>query len=282
MGEQKHAVPQRPAKQDRFIRWLIGVLCAVLVLAGIVMGWEASEQKQLGHVQVSYSKTPTLFVSGDYSNWLTFGPMNARLERYDIGQAVWTIHVAKSGKATIDKRGPLGKRNPLILVLFADNHHASREARQLTGVMKMLKQREHINTVNMVGHSSGANIVYQYLTGKAADKREDYPDTAKFVNIATTFSKAEQKAADRFPRHIQVLNIAGDLFGTGGDLGVSVKGDHKLGEMLAGRVDGYQSETLVGGISVIHYLLHQNPHVDRAVTDFLWQARFTPQTNYPR
>lgn len=268
-------------RQDRFIRWLIGSLCLLLIMAGVVLGWEASEQKELGHVEVTYSKTSTVFVSGDYSNWLTFGPMTKRLQRYNIGQAVWTVHIAKNGHARIEKRGPLGDKNPLILVLFSDNHHAKRQSKQLTTAMRMLKQREHITTVNFVGHSSGCNIIYQYLTGKAADQRADYPITDKYVNIATNFSKQEKLAAERFPRETKVFNIAGDVFGTGGDFGVAVKDDHQLGEMLAGRVDHYQSETIVGGILEIHYLLHQNPRVDRNVANFLWDAKYTPTTNYP-
>ncbi|MGV0168555.1 alpha/beta hydrolase [Furfurilactobacillus sp. WILCCON 0119] len=282
MGEQKHVVAVRPAKQDRFIHWLIGTLCGLLLIAGIVMNFEAGEQKQLGHVRVTYSKTPTLFISGDYSNWLTFGPLIDRLARYDIGRPVWTIHVSKSGHATIDKKGPLGNHNPLILVLFADNHNAQKEAKQLRPIMKQLKQQEHIQTVNLVGHSSGCNIIYQYLTGPAADHREDYPTTAKFVNIATTYSKAERRAVTRFPQHISVLNIAGNAFNTGGDFGVSVEGDQQLGTMLTGRVDHYQTQILFGGITVIHYLLHQNPRVDRALVDFLWNSHYTPQTRYPQ
>lgn len=270
MSKRQKVAKSSTRRQNRFVRWLIICLCAILILAGVVVGWEASEQKELEHVQVNYSDRPTVFVSGDYSNWLTFGPMNQRLQRYGLAQAVWTVHVAKNGHATIDKHRPLGHRNPLILVLFADNHNAKREAHQLTGVMYLLRQQEHIDSVNFVGHSSGCNIIYQYLTGPAAIHRQQYPQTNKFINIATTFSKREQEAANRFPKATRVLNIAGNFANTGGDLGVSVHGDQQLGRLLQDRVKTYRSVTLNGGVSVIHYLLHQNPRVDRLIVEFLW------------
>lgn len=239
-------------------------------LTTLTLFWELVDYHNLHKIRVNKRDIPTLLVSGDYGNWLTFGPLSRRYLRYHLSDEVVVVHLTKDDHIRMNKRLNNLKKNALILVIFSLNKHYRIESKQLSYLMYELLNKYDITEVNLVGHSAGCNVIYQYLTRFYAKQPQKYPKTLKYINMATDYSNYEKKLAINFPEHIKVLNIISEMFNWHTDGVVKVINAKKFKSMV-GKKDKYSQVVLHGGVNSLHYLLHQNPYIDKIIAKFLWQ-----------
>ncbi|MCH4171537.1 MAG: alpha/beta hydrolase [Lactobacillus sp.] len=254
-------------KKHKFLRFLGVLLLALLILLPI---WQSHQMSYTDDIQVPQSKTATVFVPGYRGNWISFGGMIYRLNHQGIATKALVAHVAKDGQVTFDQKAKVADNNPMVQVLFKDNTQEHKQAKQLQGVLRALKTKYHITQVNLVGHSTGGNIVFDYLTNPKL-RDSNVPTTVKFVNIATTFP-GDAKKGKYLPKNLQVLNIAGNIWHAGTDGGVPLKQDLALGDIVRPYVARYQEQIVEGSpLTVYHSLLHENGRVDLIISDFLFR-----------
>lgn len=237
---------------------------------GIVVGSGAFWQHRLRPLQtatVTKTDIPTVFVAGDYARAFSTNGFVHRLSQAHLMTRALIVNVSYHGQVHVKKVAPL-KNNPTIQVIFADNHHSKRQARQLVAVMRVLKQRYHVSRYNAVGHSSGGNIIFDYLT---TAPKTGVPKINKFVTIASTYPQATA-AIKRLPSNLPILNIAGQIWSTSGDGEVALKPVLAFSHALT--TAGFTPVTHVihgSPFTAEHSMLHINPAVDRLIVEFLYQ-----------
>lgn len=236
--------------------------------AGLVVGLGATWQRRLTPLttlSVQSTNRPTIFVAGDYARAFSTDGFVHRLSAAKLMTKAMVIHVAVHGQLTVQQHAPL-RHNPTIQVVFADNHHSQRQAHQLVKVMQLLKRRYHVTTYNAVGHSSGGNIIFDYLTAHP----QQVPKIHKFVTIASTYPHANQQL-DQLPHPFPVLNIAGQIWHTTGDGEVNLQAVQAFSTTLQQR--GWHPLTKVvhgSPLTAEHSMLHINPQVDAWLVQFLY------------
>ncbi|VDG33069.1 hydrolase [Lactobacillus sp.] [Lactiplantibacillus mudanjiangensis] len=252
-------------RRKRIIQSLAGISVGIVIGSGAYWQWRLAPLKA---TTVKMTNIPTVFVAGDYARAFSTNGFVHRLSSTHLMTKALVVNVAKNGHLTIKQWAPL-RRNPTIQVIFADNHHPKRQAQQLAVVMAQLKRRYHITTYNAVGHSSGSNIIWQYLVNTA--KQPQQPKIHKFVSIASTYPQVTSQL-HQLPTKIPILNIGGQIWQTAGDGEVSLKGVLAFSQKL--RQQGWQPKTVImhgSPFTVEHSLLHINPAVDRQLVTFLYQ-----------
>ncbi|KRL02459.1 cell surface hydrolase, membrane-bound [Liquorilactobacillus capillatus DSM 19910] len=216
------------------------------------------------------NEVPTLFIPGYRGNRLSFGGMIFRLDHYGLGTKAMVVRVSTKGKVKFEQRRSLKTKNPLIQVLFANNRDERLEAVQLGKVLTMLKQKYQVKQVNLVGHSSGGNIAFNYLTNTSA-KKSQAPQVMKFVNIATTFP-GKEKDGKKLDPQLSILNIAGNIWNFRTDGGIPLDRDMALKKIVKPYIKSYQAKIISGSpLTTYHSMLHENGEVDRAVAVFLFK-----------
>lgn len=256
-------------KGKRILKFSSVVFAVILILGGV---WWYRQSKFLHNVNVKKSEVPTLFIPGYMGNRLSFGGMIFRLDHYGMGTSAMTIRVSAKGEITFAQKTSLKTKNPLIQVLFENNRNERLQAAQLSKVLIQLKRNYHINKVNLVGHSSGGNIVFDYLISKDA-KNSWAPQVVKYVNIATTFPGREKSGKNLNP-NLRVLNIAGNIWNLKTDGGIPLKEDLYLKKIVKPYVKDYRAEVINGSpLTAYHSMLHENGEVDRDVARFLFSGK---------
>ncbi|MDM8213148.1 alpha/beta hydrolase [Enterococcus hirae] len=246
--------------------------------------------------QLTYQKTPTLFVHGYGGSILSFGPMLSRLQYDNAGQKSMVIYVTKTGELKVI--GHLKNReNPLIQLIFLDPFADEVEQSQWIANALRYLYRHGVMKLNLVGHSMGGVSLLRALTISQIET-QSYPDIKKIVTISSPFNDLElgedeenvfstpllkngpamqmpiyrrfRLTIKRLDPQIKWLNIAGDLEdGTKSDGSVSYNSAFALRSLLKQHL-AYYHEELVSGWQGSHYLLHENPAVDKQIIDFLW------------
>ncbi|WP_057768850.1 alpha/beta hydrolase [Lactobacillus selangorensis] len=246
----------------RFLKILGALLLGIIVILGIL--WNVSLQ-QLQNLTVQHTDTPTLFIPGDDSNWTSFGPMADRFENYSLAKERMIVHVADNGHLDIKQLGPLTD-NPLILVYFDDSTHAKKEAPQLKKILTYLHDKHNISAVNLVSHSSGGDVCFNYLT----DQPLKNVHVAKWITIADNFPDSVTNGKT-LPKGLKILNIAGNISWAHGDLVVSTDEAKQLKAFAEKQGIFYQDHIFNGTIfTAYHSMLHQNAKVDRWIAQFLF------------
>ncbi len=246
------------------------ILIAVIVLIGARWILQQSiNNQELSETKVNYQSTPTLLIPGYLANRLTFDGMIGSLAKFKLATRAAVIHISSSGNISIDQVANLKKDNPLIQVLFQNNRSESVQYHQLAKLLKLLKQNYHIDSVDLVGHSLGGNVIFDYLTDQHLQKSE-YPTTKKFVNISSTFP-GDENQGKFLPRKLQILNISGNLWNLKTDGVIPLKGNLQLGKIVTPFVQSYKSKVITGGLfSAYHITLHENGEVDKIISQFLF------------
>lgn len=220
----------------------------------------------LKKVQVNQTSIPTIFVGGDYARAFSTAGFVHRLTAAHLMTKGLIVHVSQSGHVSVQQFAPL-KANPTIQVIFADNHHAKRQARQFATVIAILAKRYHVTRYNAVGHSSGGNIIFDYLTANI-----DHPAKInKFVTIGSTYPGVTRKTLQQLPTRFPVLNIGGQIWRTDGDGGVKLDDVLKFSQQL--RAAGWHPQTTIihgSPLTAEHSMLHINPQVDSRLIQFLY------------
>ncbi|CAJ1229123.1 hypothetical protein LXEBMM8_EKPBGFGD_02159 [Lactiplantibacillus xiangfangensis] len=250
-------------RRSKIITCMAIVSAAVVTLSGAYWQWRLTPLK---HVQVQSTNIPTVFVAGDYAKAFSTNGFVHRLSATHLMTRALMVHVAKNGHVVVKQFAPL-RHNPTIQVVFADNHHSKRQARQLATVMHLLNQRYHVQQFNAVGHSSGGNIIFDYLT---ANHQEAQPHIQRFVSIGTNYPNAALQLK-HLPQQTKILNIAGQIWRTSGDGEVQLNGILAFSKLLTAHHFEIQTKIIHGNpLRTEHSMLHINPTVDAQLATFLY------------
>ncbi|WP_434432221.1 alpha/beta hydrolase [Lactiplantibacillus paraplantarum] len=220
----------------------------------------------LRKAQVNQTTIPTIFVGGDYARAFSTNGFVHRLTTARLMTKGLVVHVSQSGHVTVQQFGTL-KDNPTIQVIFADNHHAKRQARQFASVMHILATRYHVTHYNAVGHSSGGNIIFDYLTADQSHPAQ----IDKLVTIGSTYPGLTAQVLKHLPRKLPILNIGGQIWQTSGDGGVNLQAVLTFSRQL--QTAGWQPQTAIihgSPLTASHSMLHINPQVDLLIIHFLY------------
>ncbi|BDZ31518.1 alpha/beta hydrolase [Lactiplantibacillus sp. WILCCON 0030] len=238
---------------------------SVVLVIGSGAYWQHRLQP-LKTVQVHQTKIPTIFIGGDYAKAFSTDGFVHRLSETHLMTKALVVHVGRQGQVHVTKYAPL-RDNPTIQVIYAVNHQPAKQTRQLAKVMHVLKQRYHVTCYNAVGHSSGGNIIFNYLT---RTPQHDQPQIHKFVTLGSNYP-AVAVALKKLPAKLPILNIGGQLYRTNGDGTVSLKS--VLAFSTALKKQHFQPKTQIihgGPLTAAHSMLHINPQVDRDIVTFLY------------
>lgn len=238
---------------------------SVAIVVGSGYYWQ-QRLTPLTTTSVTETNTPTIFIGGDYARAFSTNGFVHRFSETHLMTKALVVHVGKQGQITTRQYAPL-RHNPTIQIIYADNHNAKLQAQQLAPVMRVLKQRYHVTKYNVVGHSSGGNIIFDYLTKSSQNGQ---PRIAKFVTLGSNYP-GSQAALKRLPAHLPVLNIGAKLWQTNGDGAVTLHSVLAFSHEL--KQSGWQPQTKIihgGLLTATHSMLHINPTVDRDIVQFLY------------
>lgn len=245
-------------------RGLTVLITLIFTLSGLLVWWN-HRWTVLYHVTVPQTRTATLFLPGTHGAWLSLRSMVTSLDRPHLGTFALTARVSWQGHVTWQQHQAVADNNPLIPVIFKDNTHPQKQARQLVRVLTQLHQRYGIDQVNFVGHSSGGTIAYDYLNDNAPA-----PVTVKRLAFIGADFPERTGLHGHYPG-VHILNLAGAIGRTTNDSEVPVNTVTPLRHLVAGHVGGYRFETLTGPVwDVQHSLLHENPALDVKLIRYLY------------
>lgn len=245
---------------------------------------------------VRYSNTPTVFIHGYQGSSLSFGPLLNQLEGDNIAKREMTIIVKPDGKLSVEGKLTNNHDNPTIMVLFSEDvTDEIKQSQWIADVMKYLSS-QHVSGVNLVAHSMGGVSALRYLL-EYADSQ--VPKVEKLVTIAAPFNDLEiaedteeifayeltekgpsdttpiyeyfDRAMNRLPANLAVLNIAGDLEdGSASDGSVSTHSTFSLRFLLQQHTKNYQ-ELLIKGQSGGHSAITRSQQLQDNLIAFLWR-----------
>lgn len=256
----------------------------------------SAQQQQLANVKKT--AIPTLLIHGYQGTAYSYHSMIGRMEKRQAAKREMVLTVHTDG--TVDAQGKLSgkKDNPLVQVLFEDNvNNEWNQASWLKSVLLYLKDKQKVDTVNLVGHSMGGVDIYRYLG--TYPKKDDLPTVAKYVAIGAPLNdftdtstrqsledlltKGPSVASSRYQdfkamieqnqlsSDLPVLLIAGQLdkktFSDG-----TVPTTSALSVYPLLKDNGFNIHyQIVYGQNAQHSMLHENPKVDQLIENFLWQ-----------
>ena len=250
-------------QRRNIIRLMASISTVIVVGSGAY--WQ-HRMRPLTTVKVHETTIPTIFIGGDYAKAFSTNGFVHRFSETKLMTKALVVHVGRQGQVRVQRFAPL-RHNPTIQVIYADNHHASLQAKQLVKVMHVLKQRYHVTRYDAVGHSSGGNIIFDYLT---RTPQRHQPQIHKFVTLGSNYPGANA-AIKKLPPQLPVLNIAGHLWETGGDGTVTLKSVLAFSQVLKHDDFHPQTHVIQGGLlTATHSMLHINPQVDRDIITFLY------------
>lgn len=237
----------------------------LLIMVGLTGLW-AHHHQALRQLNFPQSRTATVLLPGDGGNWLSLRSLTLTLDHPRVATHVLTARVSRSTHVTWQRYRTISNNNPIIPVLFQDNTHPQRQARQLITVLTQLAHRYGITHVNLVGHSSGGTIAFDYLNGAQLA-----PVTVThLVCIGADFP--QQSPLERHYSQLHVLNLAGQIDAVPNNGEVPLTDAQKLSSLVRGHVASYQFRRISGHLwQVEHSLLHESASVDRQIATFLYR-----------
>ncbi|KRM71490.1 alpha/beta fold hydrolase [Lacticaseibacillus brantae] len=273
--------------------WWLSCLI-VLGLLGLLWDFKLIAKPQMTVSTKASVLVPTLFIPGYYGNRYSFGHMLWRMhKRGQLDKQVVAI-VKRDGHVKL-----LGQLQPqtraAVQVLY--QRKSSRPNLQQSGleaVITALQQQADFDQVNLVAHSMGGVTAVLYMLSQPR------VPVGKMVTIAAPLNDLEvaengpisnwritahgpehiepifaqfQATIQNLPPELRWLNIAGDiLIGGRNDGVVSVNSSFAIRFLVKGKIDRY-IEVIIRGPRATHSLLHENPLVDRDISQFLWPRR---------
>ena len=170
----------RRSRKWQILYFLIG---GILILSFGFNIWQTQRAQDQLKTQYVTSNTPTIFLHGWSSSLRSEKDMVSAAEVSGAASRPMIIHVRPNGKLKVTGTIKKWMVNPIILVRM-DNNRAGevQYAHWLTKVCKMLKQKYHVNELNVVGHSMGAYAVIYYNLMNGNNK--DVPRANKLCVIA--------------------------------------------------------------------------------------------------
>jgi len=178
----------------------------------------------------------TLFIPGYAGNRFSFGGMLQRFVTGGIANKSLVVMIDRHNHPHVT--GHLDPYRPMVQLIFATPRVAVRkQAAGVLAVVQYLKAHEHVQTMNLVAHSMGGVVLFQYLT--TAAKLVNLPEVRKVVTIGAPFNDSEVgqntypienhpltatgptkttpvynyflRTLQRLPNTITYLNIAGNI-----------------------------------------------------------------------
>lgn len=261
-------------KLRRWHKIMLLVLSITILLASGLFGWIYYRKQSLKDVTVKQTNIPTIFVPGYGGNRTSFDGMLDRLDEFDLAKRAYIPYIEENGTIEMDKAAGFTEHNPTIQLLFQANQNPPLEVKQMYAFMQLLKQKYEIKEVNMVGHSTGATMTYDYLIKYSND--DSVPKVNKFVSIAGDFpikpSSHMLTTGKKLSKDLEVLNIGGNMWDTNGDGMVKMSEVLSLKKLVTGHVKSYELVVINGGfLNAFHLSLHENPDVDKRTIEFLYK-----------
>ncbi|WP_047998934.1 alpha/beta hydrolase [Lactiplantibacillus herbarum] len=237
----------------------------------------------------------TLFIPGYAGNRFSFGGMLQRFVTSGIANKSLVVMIDRHNHPHVT--GHLDPYRPMVQLVFATPRVAVRkQAAGVLAVVQYLMAHEHVQTMNLVAHSMGGVVLFQYLT--TAAKLVNLPEVRKVVTIGAPFNDSEVgqntypienhpltasgptkttpvynyflRTLQRLPNTITYLNIAGNIGDDAqSDGAVALNSALSLRFLLRPVIDQYQ-EFVVHGKNARHSRLHENYEVDRQIVQFLY------------
>ena len=239
---------------------------------------------------------PTIFLHGFNGDVSSTNQMIVAAERELNLHKSMLIYVNFSGEITYLDDGLLQDHNPIIQIVF-QNRFALHEFRinKLYEIVKYLKSHYHIQKINGIGHSLGANdfVDLELMYGSS----EKLPKLNKLVTIAGLFNgmfgfldrcgltsilsngapkhmtyeyKQRLKYKNCFPSGIRLLNVIGKSDPIhNNDHWVSFSSARSVKFLLQDRLESYE-EYIVTGPMGEHTALNRNSDVEHTVNEFIW------------
>ncbi|VDG24837.1 alpha/beta hydrolase [Lactiplantibacillus mudanjiangensis] len=280
------------------------ILVVIVVLIVAVLSRITYKFIQYGRPQhLMASPTPqnaddsavTLFIPGYAGNRFSFGGMLQRFVTGSIANKSLVVMIDRYNHPHVT--GQLDQYRPMVQLVFATPRVSVRQQAQgVLAVVKYLLAHEHVQTINLVAHSMGGVVLFQYLT--TAARLVNLPEVRKVVTIGAPFNDSEVgqntypienhpltasgptqttavynyflRTLQRLPNTISYLNIAGNIGDDAqSDGAVAVNSALSLRFLLRPVVDQYQ-EFVVHGKNARHSRLHENYEVDRQIVQFLY------------
>ncbi|GLB47325.1 hydrolase [Philodulcilactobacillus myokoensis] len=248
-----------------FITILLLIECFIFILT---IGWQF-RGSALNHVKVQQRSTATVFCPGYGGNAVSTDDFIEQFNTHRIARRALRIYVDTNNHiSTMHKYHKVANNNPLVQLIFKDNTHPNRQANQMPYVMRYLYKVYHIKSVNLIGHSSGGNIGFDYMLNHPNLK--DVPKVNKFVSIAANYKIPDRKVKN-LPKNLKILNIAGEIYNLGTDGEVPVKTVSPMKKLVDGHVASYQFYVYRSNpLAAEHSMLHENPQLDKVIAEFLF------------
>ena len=242
--------------------------------------------------------TPTLFIHGVGGTKKSTDGLITAAETKVNAKKVMTITVAADG--TLDVQGSFSKqvKKPLIQINFTNNEASTTTQTQwLTKALQLLQNKYGVTKYNVVAHSAGNVAFFQTVTQKSVK----LPTLKKYVILAGPFNgvvgmndAANQNqllkhyqpqtyyaannyypgyqqlldVSQRFPKHVKILNIYGDLNdGTHSDGLVTIQSELSINYLLYKHNDQIKNVKMVG---LSHTELHKSAKVNQKWIKFIW------------
>ncbi|CAJ2233648.1 alpha/beta hydrolase [Fructilactobacillus sanfranciscensis] len=245
----------------------------ILILAVGFGGWYYNAHKESSYA-VKQTRTATVFIPGLGGNFITSDYMVSSWDKDGVATRALQVYVKNDGKVETTKQfAKVGKNNPVIQANFQTNNKPAQEARLMPNLMRYLHQKYGIKHVNLIGHSSGGEIIYNYLTDKDGLNKvpaKDLPQVDHFVSMANTYP-LHDKNIKNLPKNLEILNFCGDIDHTGSDGLIPTQEVKPFGTLVKGHVKGYKFMVYHGDPQQAqHSMLHENPAVNKIIAQYMY------------
>lgn len=256
-------------------RWkkvLVLFLTIIISFILVFFIWFRQREQLLNKARVEpHAKTVTLFVPGYGGNRTSFGGVVSRLDRYHLGTFSERTYIKADGTFTQQKQQGFGN-NSMVQLLFEDSREPAKEVQQIYPYLQYLK-RQGFDKMNLVGHSTGGPMSVDILTTYPNDSTIPKPE--KLVSIGGDFplhpSPTYLAAGEKLPKDLQVLAIAGNIWGYPTDGLVKETEVRAIEPVVKSHVENYQFRIIDGSpLTAFHFMLHENPEIDKMIAEFLW------------
>lgn len=276
LKKQRAILRLEESKMKKWQRILLRAVTAIVLLAGLSWFYFTHRTELiLGHAKVPQSDASvTVFVPGYHGNEASFGGMISRLSTYNLGTFSYTVKIHKDGSYSEIKHDGY-RTNNMIQLLFDDSRNPTAEVKEWYPYMKHLK-KSGFNTVNFVGHSTGGPMSFAFMTTYAKDP--DLPHFNKFVSLGGDFpvppKQSDITAGKKLPKNLKVLTIGGRVWGSDSDGMVKLLEVAAIKPLVKPNVKSFQFKIVSGPPFIaFHYMLHENPAIDKTIANFLWRQR---------
>ncbi|WP_085993479.1 alpha/beta fold hydrolase [Oceanobacillus senegalensis] len=253
------------------------IACIACIFIYVHVPNEAKSENNFG--------VPTVFVHGYKGTKNSFGSMLERFEDNGWGKKRFIYYVSSRGRLTDHYVNKEASNQTFVQIILRNNRASFSDSTEwLATVLRHLKDKYDIDTINLVGHSMGGLISMKYMMEYQSN---DFPKVHRFVAIGSPFDgiysqkyfkiNHDRAATDlkphslafqllhkgRIPREVEVLNIGS----TGDPISIpkSVKAIRKMVH------PSQLTEIIVQNDKLGHSELHESLQVDKMIHSFLWQ-----------